>query len=720
MNIRSLFWLLSFGLVLVACAGSDTHGQAGEADPGSVADVTPLDETSNSLPEDTVDPPPDAGADPGPGPEDTEETPDEGPDVPLSPCEARCQPYADCGEAVVGACQASCEDTEIATCEDACLEQVKSCEMAVSCFGVVDTPAEAWSDGPYGIGFSDVANEFVVPTLKGDWSFAANFTGQDSYVFTMTQTGFTPGDQLWKSDGFIWLDESPPNVHYFFMAYHNADGVDDALGHVQKQKERMDETLNKLGIIRGKAKECHWRRRVHYVPESAWGLGNWVSSLLQAKPMLGLAIDRFQRIRQVGLLQLVGGTPLLRHLQYPPEYFNFELAREKAAWKGDSTVVTVFDAEKVNGATVDVELPSKEAIAGFDTLEMDVSQLCQAHDDSNCFEWDYKAFINVREHPVAENAAGETPCQPEVKAVEAKDEVMGLCAGTETPCTVDAACEEGVVCEGYVAAVEAVEPVAADKLPCECAVPGADTRAAEQTCKGDGAGYGDCQCNKAWEVARWITTYHREGRWVMDASAFLPLLKNGGKTRIQFKGSYPYTTTFLMRFYNQGKADRASTVQTLFGGGGFGPGYSDKYEPMTLTLPAGTKRAEIVAFITGHGFGGEPYNCAEFCNHTHHFTVDGVEHAHGHEWINNYYGCAKQVSQGTVPNQFGTWTIGRGGWCPGKDVTPFVSEIAVPDGGGDVTVTITYKGLLDGKVYVDGAPGFGGSIWMSSYLVTYE
>ena len=234
------------------------------------------------------------------------------------------------------------------------------------------------------------------------------------------------------------------------------------------------------------------------MPKSAWELGNWVSSMLQARPVLAFGIDRAQRIRPVGLLSLVNGTPLLFHLQYPPEYYNFELAREKAAWKGEATTVSVFDEEAVNGAGIFVDLPPAEKMATFDTLEIDLSQYCAAHDDQNCFEWDYKAFIEVREYPVEEsNPDAETPCQP------------------------------------AVAEAEGVEPVAADTLACGCVVPGtSELRDAEKVCKPDGAGFGDCACNQKWEIARWITTYHREGRWVMDASPFLPLLKSGGKTRL--------------------------------------------------------------------------------------------------------------------------------------------------------------------------------------------
>ncbi|MEZ4405159.1 MAG: peptide-N-glycosidase F-related protein [Polyangiales bacterium] len=38
-------------------------------------------------------------------------------------------------------------------------------------------------------------------------------------------------------------------------------------------------------------------------------------------------------------------------------------------------------------------------------------------------------------------------------------------------------------------------------------------------------------------------------------------------------------------------------------------------------------------------------------------------------------GCANRVSEGVIPNQHGTWYFGRGGWCPGLDVAPWVVDV---------------------------------------------
>ena len=122
--------------------------------------------------------------------------------------------------------------------------------------------------------------------------------------------------------------------------------------------------------------------------------------------------------------------------------------------------------------------------------------------------------------------------------------------------------------------------------------------------------------------------------------------------------------------------------------------------------------------ITGHSFGHDADNCAEFCNHTHHFDINGREYVKDHPEAGTAAGCKQQVSVGVVPNQFGTWPYGRAGWCPGLEVTPWVVDVTeAVDLNGDNTVT--YQALLNRREYVPRNPDdqFAPSISMSSWLV---
>ena len=117
-------------------------------------------------------------------------------------------------------------------------------------------------------------------------------------------------------------------------------------------------------------------------------------------------------------------------------------------------------------------------------------------------------------------------------------------------------------------------------------------------------------------------------------------------------------------------------------------------------------------------------NCAEFCNHQHVFTVnDTLTVTQEFTTAGSNYGCAEQVADGTVPNQYGTWVLGRGGWCPGKQVDPFSADLtdAVDLTGEN---TLTYQGQFEGETYVpvpyDSGQGFGAVTVEATWLVYYQ
>jgi hypothetical protein len=659
------------GALIIVALGCGSSGSSPDKDaaPDSVEPVDSATPADTELPPDTIDtsqpelPPVEEVVDPA--------------------CEARCAPFAACDAAVVEACNASCVATEVGDCEGACLAVETTCEAAEACLGLPKAPAIALAEGPYGQNNRDLAGPFELPTHEGTFSLADHWNGQNTFMFVMTRTGFEYAEKLWKSEPLYWLKDSPKNVHYIIMSYEPQSGPDDSEQNVMAIKANIDVALEKIGKFWGKAGECHWRRRIHYVPQSAWTVGGWIEEKLKAKGVLAFAIDRFQRIRAVGLLSLVGGDPLLYHLLYEPRYYNFEWKREQNLVKEGVTTVTLYSKENTKGDTRFVDLPPPEVMAGFDTLEIDLVSNCNEHLDSNCGEWDTGAHLDVREYPVEEiNADAQTPCKPKT------------------------------------------DDVPADTLTCECVVPTGGTRDGEKVCKDDGSGFKDCDCNGSIELVRWITTYSREGRWISDHSAMLAALQ-GGKTRFSYSAGNTYVTDLTFRLFKKGKGERAHSIHKLFGGGPFNVDYSSKYEPLQIDVPADAKRVEVLAYITGHGFGSDKANCAEFCNHTHHFFVNGTENMHDQPYVGKQYGCAMQVEMGAVPNQFGTWTLGRGGWCPGMDVKPYVVDVTdqITLGG---TNTITYKGLFEGKDYVteplpeNRKNGFGGSIWMNSWLVVYK
>ncbi len=226
------------------------------------------------------------------------------------------------------------------------------------------------------------------------------------------------------------------------------------------------------------------------------------------------------------------------------------------------------------------------------------------------------------------------------------------------------------------------------------------------------------------EIARYITAYARPGRWVVDATPFLALVQAGGEYVIRVDSANAPFITLDLRLSNRGKGYRPVAIEYLWAGGGFGESYNDGREPHAFTPPSTVSRVEIRGLVTGHGYGQDRANCAEFCKHQHEFTVNEAD-----SWTQEFtmagagFGCAEQIETGTAPNQYGTWTLGRGGWCPGRQVDPWTADITA-----SVTVgaenSLVYRGLYEGATYVpeayDSGSGFGAMIVANTWLVYYQ
>ncbi len=228
------------------------------------------------------------------------------------------------------------------------------------------------------------------------------------------------------------------------------------------------------------------------------------------------------------------------------------------------------------------------------------------------------------------------------------------------------------------------------------------------------------ETTESWlEMARFITTYHRESRWVVDATHTLAWLGDGGGTRtMRFSWAPSWNTqpsyiTFDLRFSNQGKGIRPSEVVPLWSGGSFGSSYNEDRPPAEVEIPADAAKVELRAITTGHGM--DTNNCAEFCAHSHHFTVGGTTWDQEFPAVSQEDGCSTTVDSGTVPNQAGTWWFGRGGWCPGRRVDPFVVDVTADLSPGD-TATFAYEAKMNGQEPKDGM----GNIELRSWAVIYR
>jgi len=225
---------------------------------------------------------------------------------------------------------------------------------------------------------------------------------------------------------------------------------------------------------------------------------------------------------------------------------------------------------------------------------------------------------------------------------------------------------------------------------------------------------------KYLELARLITTYHREGRWIADITPMLVRLAKGGKQTFRWLwapkwNKQPTATWLSLRFSNRNKGIRPTQLVPLFTGGKFDPNYNKDRKPKTVPIPKTAKKVQLWALISGHGQSNA--NCAEFCNHQHRFVVNGKAFLQEYPKAGAPDDCMKRIDQGVVPNQWGTWWLGRGGWCPGQQVPPYIADLTQTAPAGKDAV-VSYTGLFRGNTPPTQTKT--GNINLQSYLVVYE
>ena len=190
----------------------------------------------------------------------------------------------------------------------------------------------------------------------------------------------------------------------------------------------------------------------------------------------------------------------------------------------------------------------------------------------------------------------------------------------------------------------------------------------------------ESNCN---EIARWITPFDRQPHHLTNISSFISMLKPGGNKIVKFQESGWPNSLLTMRFRFYHHEDITDTPQEFqqmwIGTIPFNPDYDENTPPIVFNVPDNATKVEFVSYITGHGWGCDGFNCAEFCNSKHIFSVNGgvgefeVSYPEGDD--NDYCMELETIIQGVVPNQWGTWGYGRAGWCPGQDVHPMITDI---------------------------------------------
>jgi len=533
-----------------------------------------------------------------------------------------------------------------------CVEDAgDDCTVARSCFVTLADDGVAFSTGPYGTGVKDIAGPFSLETTDGIFDFQRQWTGIDSHVFLAHTSRST---SLFGSSIKALLDASPPNVHYFFGWKGNKpDGFDDTEIAWKEHIATRDDADT-------------WLTRVHFLTTNFETAPGWIGEMMayrwsskfdpgsqyyrNVNGPVGFAIDRFQRIRELGMLGTVQSDSRPYLANHPKGYdFEADLQRRLDSEKNVTTVVLADRQTVHDTADFDVVIPD---LSGFDTLEVDLALDCPGHLPGNCGAWDYLSHMWVCDSPTSE--------------------------------------------------------------------PG-----------------GDVEWNCDRELARWITSYWTETRHVTDISQQLAALKPGPQhIRFFANGQFDdghgdgvgshyrptdYIVSLSLRFSARQKGEKPVALIPLWTGGDWNEGYNATKLPIGVEVPSDTKRVELAVLVTGHG-GVAVTNCAEFCNHQHHFTVNGTPYLQEFPEAQASQGCTKRVDEGVTPNQFGTWYYGRGGWCPGTDVPPALFDVtdSVTKGASN---TFEYHTTFRGdplKARTDGGVNNQGNIVLSSWVVLWK
>ncbi len=476
------------------------------------------------------------------------------------------------------------------------------------------------TEGAFGDERRDLADDFTLSTPDGDFEFFEQWTGCETYVVLSDLMPTSPLDDTPMIDQVDQLAEliekSPRNVHYFFVSYRSDS--DDFVAEVQAN---LDDAL---AMVDDDLAE-HLGPRLHVVDEPASNFDNWVQEAL-FHPGYGFAIDRFQRIRDLGslgdvmqydvALGNIGYWPWRDSVAYAahmPAYFNYESDLDDRASDPAFTTLYLMYDEPVwltGKDRDDVVFPDAATMAGYDTMLIDLQHHCDPALDEwgNCDAWD---------------------------AVQS----LWLCDEDDV-CTV--------------------------------------------------------------EVARYITTYHREGRWLADASQLLPYFREGGAHRLALLGirGGHYVTLRVLLGTKQSDGLTPYAIVPMWTGGGFDANYDANHPPMTVDVPSDMVKATLQVTVTGHGMS-EGDNCAEFCDHRHYFAIGGSTWAAEHPTIDNIVGCLEQIPRGAVPNQYGTWWYNRSSWCPGMQVEPWVFDVTselVAGSPATVSYTTNYGDVEGGTI----------------------
>lgn len=207
-----------------------------------------------------------------------------------------------------------------------------------------------------------------------------------------------------------------------------------------------------------------------------------------------------------------------------------------------------------------------------------------------------------------------------------------------------------------------------------------------------------------FEIGRFITPYGfgldlKDGfTWIYDVSDFEPLLHDSVHLSA---GNWQELLDMKFEFITGTPAREVLSVQNIWNGNYGLPTFDQNVSEKKVAINPNASNFRFKSVASGHGFGNDPENCAEFCAKRHYVKVDG-------NTVNDFLLWKKCASNSLYP-QGGTWVYDRAAWCPGDKVDIYNTELTGHVSPGD-------SALLD----YDIQSGNAGNYVFESQLISYD
>eukprot|EP01038_Epipyxis_sp_PR26KG_P006468 gene6468-8897_t len=181
------------------------------------------------------------------------------------------------------------------------------------------------------------------------------------------------------------------------------------------------------------------------------------------------------------------------------------------------------------------------------------------------------------------------------------------------------------------------------------------------------------------EIARYVTPFRRRvGRWLTDATPFMALLINSSCDKFEFQatvGGQLWYISINLRLSNPNTSP-PTNFEPLFSTLASIADINSRYYNKTFAIPSSlfVSKVYLEALITTHGY--DQFGCCEFLPTAHIFEINNNSSYNLTFWeAGTEWGCSDKSYLGSEPNEYGTWWYGRGGWCDGMDVKPWVIDV---------------------------------------------